>query len=154
MTLLRLPIASLLMVLASCASSDIGNMASSDYMEVPVPEQFINEENPRPDVWAKYPGGKEGVDWHIRVNTRIPEQARKDGYEGRVILSYEVDENGEAGNLEVLMSPHSAITEMYQEIILDMEIWEPANLNNEPISQRYYIISSFRAGILPESSDN
>ena len=128
--------------------------ADQGYAEVPVPEQFISEEYPRPDVWAKYPGGKENLDWHIRMNTKIPEQARKDGYEGRVLLSYEVDKEGQAGNPEVLMSPHPAITEMYQKIIFDMKTWQPAILNNEPVPQRYYIISSFKAGILPESSDN
>ena len=128
--------------------------ADQGYAEVPVPEQFISEEYPRPDVWAKYPGGRENLDWHIRMNTKIPEQARKDGYEGRVLLSYEVDKEGQAGNPEVLMSPHPAITEMYQKIIFDMKTWQPAILNNEPVPQRYYIISSFKAGILPESSDN
>ena len=128
--------------------------ADQGYAEVPVPEQFISEEYPRPDVWAKYPGGKENLDWHIRMNTKIPEQARKDGYEGRVLLSYEVDKEGQAGNSEILMSPHPAITEMYQKIIFDMKTWQPAILNNEPVPQRYYIISSFKAGILPESSDN
>ena len=128
--------------------------ADQGYAEVPVPEQFISEEYPKPDIWAKYPGGKENLDWHIRMNTKIPEQARKDGYEGRVLLSYEVDKEGQAGNPEVLMSPHPAITEMYQKIIFDMKTWQPAILNNEPVPQRYYIISSFKAGILPESSDN
>ena len=128
--------------------------ADQGYAEVPVPEQFISEEYPRPDVWAKYPGGKENLDWYIRMNTTIPEQARKDGYEGRVLLSYEVDKEGQAGNSEILMSPHPAITEMYQKIIFDMKTWQPAILNNEPVPQRYYIISSFKAGILPESSDN
>ena len=128
--------------------------ADQGHAEVPVPEQFISEEYPRPDVWAKYPGGKENLDWHIRMNTKIPEQARKDGYEGRVLLSYEVDKEGQAGNSEILMSPHPAITEMYQKIIFDMKTWQPAILNNEPVPQLYYIISSFKAGILPESSDN
>jgi hypothetical protein len=128
--------------------------ADKGYAEVPVPGQFISEEYPRPDVWAKYPGGKESLDWYIRMNTTIPEPARKDGFEGRVLLSYEVDKEGQAGNPEVLMSPHPAITEMYREIISDMEKWEPAMLNNEPVPQRYYIISSFKAGILPESSEN
>lgn len=150
----RYLIATLLVVLVSCASSNSGNTSNLDYTEVPVPDQFISEENPRPDEWAKYPGGKERLDWHIRINTRIPEQARKDGYEGRIILSYEVDEEGEAGNLEVLMSPHQAITDMYSQVISDMDTWQPALLNREPVSQRYYIIASFKAGILPESSEN
>ena len=144
----------LIVAAMACSSTNQVQDDANKYMEVPIPDQFISQDNPRPDVWAKYPGGKENLDWYIRMNTKIPEQARKDGYEGRVLLSYEVDKEGQAGNSEVLMSPHQAITDMYSEIISDMEKWEPAMLNNEPVPQRYYIISSFKAGILPESSEN
>jgi len=132
-TLFILYILILCAFLNSCASSNSATNENEEFEEVPVPTQFITEEYPQPDVWAKYPGGKENLDWYIRMNTIIPEKARKEGYQGRVLLSYEVDNEGQAGNPEVLMSPHPAITEMYREIIFDMEKWEPAMLNNEPV---------------------
>ena len=88
------------------------------------------------------------------MNTRIPEQARKEGYEGRILLSYKVDVVGRAGNIEALMSPHQAITDMYREIISDMERWKPAVLKSSPVSQRYYIIASFQAGSLKDTESN
>jgi TonB family protein len=144
----------LLVTVMACSSTNQVQNDENKYKEVPVPDQFISSDNPRPDVWAKYPGGKEILDRYVRMNTIIPEKARKDGYEGRVMLSYEVDEEGRTGNIEVLMSPHPDITEMYQEIILDMKRWQPAILNNDSVSQRYYIISLFRSGVLPESQGN
>lgn len=144
----------LCMIFISCSASKPGVSVGQEYEEVPVPESLISEENPRPDVWAKYPGGKESLNWHIRMNTRIPEQARKEGYEGRIILSYEVDKEGRAGNLEPHMSPHHAITEMYSDIVAEMQRWQPAMRNGSAISQRYYIIASFKAGNLEDQADN
>lgn len=117
-----------------------------EYEEVPVPEEYITDEFPRPDQWAKYQGGSTVLSWKIQRGIRIPEQARREGYAGRVIITYIVDEEGNAGNVEALMSPHEAITEMYRELISDLETWRPAILDGEPIPQKYYIISTFRDG--------
>jgi hypothetical protein len=144
----------LFVAVLACSSTNLVQNDGNKYKEVPVPNQFISNDNPRPDVWAKYPGGKENLDRYVRMNTFIPEKARKEGYEGRVLLSYEVDKKGQTGNIEFLMSPHPSLAEMYRDIIQNMETWQPAILNNEPVSQRYYIVSSFIAGVLPEPSEN
>jgi hypothetical protein len=116
------------------------------YQEVPMPDQLITEEFPRPDVWAKYPGGQQLLSRTIQLSTRIPEQARRDGYGGRAIITYVVDENGVAGQAEALMSPHESITEMYRSIVENLNQWQPAILDGEPVAQQYIIVSTFRDG--------
>jgi len=131
----------------SCSSteSQLKNSAS-DYAEVPMPESALSEEYPEPEIHAKYPGGSAALNEHIRLNTVIPEIARIEGYEGRLLLTYVVDEKGKAGQVEIINSPHESISEMYKSIVDSMERWEPAVLRGEPVEQRYVITSFFRDG--------
>ena len=119
------------------------NHSASEYTEVPMPNQLISEMFPEPDTWAKYPGGNEALQTHIQMNTRIPEKARIEGYNGRLIITYVVNTEGIATQVETLMSPHEAISSMYEKIIADMERWEPAILNGEPVQQQYAISAYF-----------
>lgn len=119
------------------------NSSSASYAEVPMPNQLVSEEFPQPDEWAKYPGGNEALQSHIQMNTIIPEEARIEGYNGRMVITYVVNSEGVAGQIETLMSPHEAITSMYEKIIEDMERWEPAILNGKPVQQQYAISAYF-----------
>lgn len=129
-----------------CSSTGQMNSSNSNYEEVPMPEQAFSFEYPEPDVWAKYPGGSEAVFEHFKMNSIIPEQARREGYDGRLLLTYVVDVEGNAGQVEVISTPHDAISDMYEDIIENMERWKPAILNGEPIEQRYVFTSFFRSG--------
>lgn len=127
----------------SCSSTGEVSTSASNYEEVPMPDQVISEDYPEPDVWAKYPGGNEALQTHIQMNTRIPEAARIEGYNGRLVITYVVDREGEASMAEVLMSPHESISSMYEKLIQNMERWEPAVLNDEPVEQKYIITALF-----------
>ncbi|GEM_PF-1279792 len=139
----------ILIIISACASQEHTAQAPGvdmTFQEVPMPDQLISDEFPRPDEWAKYPGGQQVLNRTIQLSIRIPEQARREGYAGRVIITYVVDENGEAGRVEAVMSPHESITEMYRSIIDNLNQWEPAILDGEPVAQQYMIISTFRDG--------
>jgi len=127
----------------SCSSTGEVSTSASNYEEVPMPDQAVSDDYPEPDMWAKYPGGNEALQKYIQMNTRIPEAARIEGYNGRLVIMYVVDREGEASMAEVLMSPHKAITSMYEKLIKNMERWEPAVLNDEPVEQRYIITALF-----------
>ena len=120
------------------------------YREVPMPEDLISEAYPQPDTWAKYPGGKQVLDRTIQLRTGIPDKARREGYGGRAVITYVVDSEGKAGQVEALMSPHEAITEMYRELVESLERWEPAILNGEPVAQKYMIVTTFRDGTMED----
>jgi len=139
----------ILLLTGACSTTDQASELPEidlSYQEVPVPEDLWSEEFPKPDMWAKYPGGELILSRTIQINTRIPEQARRDGYGGRAIITYIVDEEGRAGQVKAHMSPHDSITDMYREIISNLEQWEPAIANGNPIAQQYMIISTFRDG--------
>jgi hypothetical protein len=144
--ILSLLILSVLFLGLGCSSTDRLNSSDSNYEEVPMPEQALSFEYPEPDVWAKYPGGSEAVLEYIKMNSVIPEQARREGYEGRLLLTYVVDVDGNAGQVEIIRTPHDTISDMYKDIVENMEKWEPAILDGEPIEQRYVFTSFFRSG--------
>lgn len=136
-----------LLFFAGCGASEPQQTiqpSPSEYEEVPVPEEVISEEFPRPDVAAKYPGGPSVLNRTIQLQTIIPEPARRDGYAGRALITYIVDENGVAGEAEAVMSPHESITEMYRAIIDGLERWQPALIDGEPVAQKYMFMALFR----------
>ncbi|MFU8812538.1 MAG: energy transducer TonB [Balneolaceae bacterium] len=141
-----LSLISLLLIAIGLSCSSTGNQLkySDDYYsEVPMPEQALAMDYPEPDVWAKYPGGHSALQSHIMMNTVIPEPARRGGYGGRLLLTYVVDREGKAGQVEIVMSPHDSISEMYEKIVGNMERWKPAILNGEPVEQLYIISTLF-----------
>lgn len=115
-----------------------------EYQEIPVPPSVISEEYPKPDVWAKYPGGEEHLIRQIVQNTRIPAEVFKKGETGRLIITYIVDASGSVRDVEVKMSPSDIVSKLYKQTIQNLEKWEPALKDGEPIAQRYIYISMIK----------
>ena len=57
------------------------------------PRKFLN--------LPEYPGGKKAFNIYLRQNLKYPEEALKAGVEGDVIITYEVNDNGEVLNPRV-----------------------------------------------------
>src|SRR6056297_1692031 len=100
---IRFMVASALVLIAVACSTPQPAVQSlqSDmsYQEVPMPEDLISEEYPRPDTWAKYPGGQQILTRTIQMRTGIPERARREGYGGRAVITYVVNAEGRAGQV-------------------------------------------------------
>lgn len=142
----------LILSIQACASSGpAGNQQS--YEEVPMQEDLFSEEFPRPDVMAKYPGGKRGVTRHFVFNTDYPYRLYLEDVEGRVLISYVIDEEGNVEDIEALMSPHEDITKMFIKAASSMEKWQPAMLNGKPVKQKYLYVTRFQKheNIKPDS---
>ncbi len=50
----------------------------------------------------QYPGGKESFNKFLRENLRYPEEALKNGIEGDVHLTFDIDHNGKVINVKVV----------------------------------------------------
>jgi TonB family protein len=112
-------------------------------MEIKTPEEYRSEDYPKPDVFAKYPGGKERLTNHIRMNTCYPAEAYREGVYGDVIITYVVGTDGRTKDIETVKSPSEDFKKMFTRIIQKMDRWEAALLNGESVEQKDAITTRF-----------
>ena len=96
------------------------------------------------DKNAEYPGGTEALMKFIMTNLKYPEECRKQGIQGRVVISFVVNKDGSIVDLETVRSPHPALAEEGLRVVKSMPKWEPAKENGKVVRSRFNIPIMFR----------
>lgn len=102
---------------------------------------------------ASFPGGDVALyDW-MRKNMKYPEECRKQGIQGRVVISFVVNKDGSIVDLETVRSPHPALAEEGLRVVKSMPKWKPAKEGGKVVRSRFNIPIMFRlAGKKPQSA--
>ena len=81
----------------------------------------------------------------IKKNMQYPEEAIKEGIEGRVICQFTVKTDGSIDNIIILKSDHESLNEEAIRIIKSMPQWIPGtNKNLEPKEWKYTLPITFK----------
>ncbi|MDZ7805957.1 MAG: energy transducer TonB [Gracilimonas sp.] len=118
-------------LLSGCATFGPKTQEYNDkfpYVEIPTPEEYRSDNYPKPVVFAKYPGGKERLTNYIRMNTRYPVEAYRDGVYGDVTITYVVGTDGRTKDIEAVESPSEDFTKMFTINYTKMDRWEACTL--------------------------
>jgi protein TonB len=86
------------------------------------------------DAWAKFLG----------KNLRYPIQARDEGIQGRVTVSFVVEKNGELSNVKVLRGIGYGCDEEAIRVIKKSPFWKPGFQNGRPVRVSYVMPIVFR----------
>jgi TonB family protein len=78
----------------------------------------IAEEDP------EFPGGKQKMKEFIQKELVYPEEAKKEGVEGQVIVSFVICKDGRISNIEILKGIGNGCDEAAKELIEKMPEWE------------------------------
>lgn len=135
-----------IILLSGCATTGTKTQKYNDnfeYLEIRSPEEYRSEEYPTPDVFAKYPGGKDRLARYIQMNTRYPIDAYREGVYGEVVMTYVIGKDGLINDIEAVKSPSEDFTKMFIRLIEDMDRWQPAILNGKAVEQKYAIKTRF-----------
>lgn len=90
------------------------------------------------DKAAKFPGGSDKLNQHIAKQLKYPESARKKKIEGRVIMQFIVERDGEITNPLVLSKQvHKSLQEEAKRIVSTFPKWNSAEHKGKPV--RVYI---------------
>ena len=79
-----------------------------------------------PKVYPKYPGGEEELYRFLTTNIRIPDKAKEQGIEGRVVVQFDIDTDGSMQNITVIEDIGGDCAEEVVRVIALMPKWEPA----------------------------
>lgn len=150
--LAALPVA-VLMIAVGCnpneeaAATNSQEVSAAVTADQPSIEPVIYDTKPDPSVLdeaPEFPGGSEGLRAYLIDNLRYPEQAKKDGVEGMVVVLFTVAEDGSILNVEVSRGIGSGCDEEAIRVVKAMPKWKPAVKDGKPAAGQYALPISFK----------
>ncbi len=118
------------------------------YPEPEQDESFIDEPVDFIKVEDKplFNGGDPMVEFrkYIAMNLVYPPEAIENGVEGRVIVSFVIDTEGNLTDINVIDSPHRDLTEAALKVLQSSPAWTPGKQRTKPVPVKFYFPVVFR----------
>ena len=96
------------------------------------------------DVKPEYPGGEPALMEFIMHNLKYPASAANKGIQGRVEVSFYVEEDGSLTNFEVINRCNEHLKEEALRVIKAMPKWIPAQKDGHAVRSKYVLPVTFR----------
>lgn len=97
-----------------------------------------------PDQYPEYPGGIGNLMKQIENSIQYPEEARKKGIEGRVIVQFFVDDKGKVIEPQVLKSVEPSLDKEALRIVSMLPTWKPGTWKGKPVKVKYTVPVLFK----------
>ena len=97
----------------------------------------------RKDTMPSYPGGEEKMYEFIQDHLRYPDKAKYNQTEGRVLIAFMIDVNGDMKDLYIKKDIGDYCGESAMYVISQMPKWKPGNQNGKPVNVVYTIPVQF-----------
>ncbi|MDD3488837.1 MAG: TonB family protein [Paludibacter sp.] len=92
----------------------------------------------------KFPGGNQAMFKYLSENIRYPENAHKNGIQGRVICQFVVDSEGKVTAVEVVRGVDRDLDLEALRVVKAMPAWEPGRQKGKPVRVKYTLPINFR----------
>lgn len=97
-----------------------------------------------PDVMAVFPGGNQALFQYMMQNLRYPEACKKKKIEGRALVRFVIDRDGQVTNPELVNSLDSRLGEEAIRVVKAMPRWTPARKDGMAVAQQMTLPVNFR----------
>lgn len=131
---------------------------------IAIPNPVIKNKRPEPDedevimipeVFPEFPGGMKALSDYLDENIKYPTDCQRDSIQGRVIVTFIVDKEGNIANAEVVKGVHEQLNAEALRVIKAMPKWKPGKQRGYVVPVRYSLPVNFRldgSGYLPISN--
>jgi len=113
-----------------------------------IPMRKENESGTKPfdvvEQMPQFPGGPAALMEYLSKNVRYPEEAHKNGIQGRVIVTFVVNKDGSITEACVVKSVDSQIDAEALRVVNSMPNWIPGRQNGEPVRVKYTVPITFK----------
>jgi protein TonB len=92
---------------------------------------------------ASFIGGDKALAQYLGENIAYPDKAKKAGVEGRVVLSFVVEEDGTVDDVEVVSSPSDDLSQEAIRVMLASPKWKPGQQNGIFVAMSFIIPIKF-----------
>ena len=96
------------------------------------------------EVMPMFPGGQKALMEYLAANVRYPDTMEDTCAQGRVVVSFVVERDGNITEPKVVKSVHSALDEEALRVVNGMPKWIPGSQNGERVRTRYTIPITFK----------
>ena len=91
----------------------------------------------------EFPGGLDSLARFIKANLRYPEEALKQGIEGRVFVSFVIEEDGSVSNVRLLRDIGGGCGQEAVRVVKMMPKWKPARQKGKAVRSQYNLPVQF-----------
>ena len=96
------------------------------------------------DENAKFPGGDAYYNKWFNEHFKYPSEAKENGEQGRVIISFIVECDGSISFVKVLRSPSDILSLAALRLVMSMPKWEPAKKDGQPVRRKFNLPLMYR----------
>ena len=96
------------------------------------------------EVMPQYPGGPIAMLKYIMENIKYPEQAMKEGIQGRVAVRFIVEKDGSISDVKPILSVHPLLNKEAVRVVESMPKWTPGKQNGKPVRVRFNVPVMFK----------
>ena len=98
----------------------------------------------RVEVMPQFPDGDEALIKFLQENLVYPPEAKENGIEGRVIVSFIVGRDGSVTEIKVIKNVHPLLDEEALRVVKMMPNWKPGKLNGKTVPVRFQLPIDFK----------
>jgi TonB family protein len=134
-----IPLLAVLFMAFSCSNStdDLNAQNSSDSQKIENAETTI-------DKIPEFPGGQTALTKFILDNVKYPEDAKKNGIEGKVLVSFTVTKTGKLDNINVNQKVNDLLDAEAIRVVSAMPDWTPGEIKGAPIDVEMVLPIQFK----------
>lgn len=88
---------------------------------------------------AMFPGGNDSMMTYIWAHLNYPEEARNNGINGTVQISFDVNFDGKLKNFQKLSNLGYGLEDELIRVVQTMPTWIPATINNIKVKQQFIL---------------
>ena len=92
----------------------------------------------------QFPGGPAALMEFLSKNVKYPQEAYKNGIQGRVIVTFVINKDGSISDAKVVKSVDPQLDEEALRVVHSMPNWIPGRQNGEPVNVKYTVPITFK----------
>ena len=96
------------------------------------------------EVMPQFPGGQIAMLQYLMKNIKYPEQAMKEGIQGRVTVRFIVEKDGSISDVKPVLSVHPLLNKEAVRVVESMPKWTPGKQNGKPVRVRFNLPVMFK----------
>ena len=96
------------------------------------------------EVNAQFPGGEDAMYKWLADHVKYPKEAIENNIQGRVMVNFTVEKDGEITDIKVMRSPDPLLTEEAERLVKAMPKWKPAKNKGEIVRSTFNLPVNFR----------
>ena len=125
--------------------SSFSSLRAQDIIELYKLNPRTNQyEMQKVDKEPQYPGGLQGLMEFLRENVKYPPEAAKAGIQGKVLVSFIVNEDGTISDVSVRNSVNPLLDAEAKRVVSIMPRWIPGEHNGKKVRVVYLLPVTFR----------